>query len=262
MRLLSFLPPDSSTPTAGELREDRVVAFREGTVLDRITTGDRAPADGPSWAFDEVTLLAPIERPPAIFAIGLNYAEHAREVGRAIPEYPFVFTKLPTSSNAPTGQIRRPAVVKQLDYEAELTIVIGADGAIAGYTVANDVSGRDLQRSEPQVTRAKGADTFCPWGPWITTVDEMPDPRGLRITACVNGELRQDANTRDLVFGPEAIVAYLQEVFTLEPGDIILTGTPSGVGTSMKPPRYLEPGDVVRIEIERLGVLEHEIVAA
>ena len=139
---------------------------------------------------------------------------------------------------------------------------MGPGNRIAGYAVANDVSARDLQRSESQWSRAKGFDTSCPWGPWITTTDELDDPRGLAITTHVNGELRQDGNTRDLIFGPEELVAFITEACTLEPGAIILTGTPSGVGEAFDPPRYLQPGDNVRCAIEGLGVLEHRISAS
>ena len=136
---------------------------------------------------------------------------------------------------------------------------MGAGGQIAGYAVADDVSARDLQRREPQWTRAKGADTFCPWGPWITTADEVPDPEALRLHDRVNGELRQDARTTDLIFGPQALVDFIAETITLEPGDLILTGTPSGVGMALDPPQFLDAGDVVRIEIEALGAIEHPI---
>src|SRR5262249_19473303 len=147
------------------------------TVLDRLSRGDRTPAEGPRWALADVTLLAPVPRPRAIFGIGLNYAAHAAETGAEPPQAPIVFMKLPSSSPPPGGPVRCPQVVRRLDYEGELAIVIGGGGEIAGYAVADDVSARDLQRREPQWTRAKGADTFCPWGPWITTADEVPDPQ-------------------------------------------------------------------------------------
>jgi acylpyruvate hydrolase len=150
-------------------------------------------------------------------------------------------------------------VPRRLDYEVELTLVMGPGGKIAGYAVADDISARDLQRREPQWTRAKGADTFCPWGPWITTADEIADPEDLRLTTHVNGELRQDSRTSDLIFGPRALVDFIAEAITLEPGDLILTGTPSGVGMAMDPPRWLASGDVVRCEIEGLGAIEHSI---
>jgi acylpyruvate hydrolase len=262
MRLATFVAPGAEQPRAGEVRGDRVVAFAEGTVLDRLASGDRTAADGAEFALAEVELLAPIPRPRAIFGIGLNYAAHARETGKALPEAPIVFMKLPTSSAPPGGPVRCPAVVRRLDYEVELALVIGDGGAIAGYAVADDVSARDLQGREPQWTRAKGADTFCPWGPWITTADEVPDPEDLRLTCHVNGERRQDSRTSDLIFGPQALVDFIAEAITLEPGDLILTGTPSGVGVAMDPPRYLSAGDVVRCEVERLGAIEHPITAA
>jgi 2-keto-4-pentenoate hydratase/2-oxohepta-3-ene-1,7-dioic acid hydratase in catechol pathway len=259
MRLATFLAPGADPPTAGEVRGDEVVAFASGTVLDRLATGDRDPADGACHALGDVTLLAPVPRPRAIFGIGLNYAEHARETGKEPPEVPLVFMKLPTSSVGPSGPVRCPEVVRRLDYEVELALVMGPANEIAGYTVADDVSARDLQKREPQWTRAKGADTFCPGGPWITTADEVPDAEDLRLTAHVNGELRQDSRTSDLIFGPRALVDFIAEAITLEPGDLILTGTPSGVGQAMDPPRFLQRGDVVRCEIERLGVIEHAI---
>ena len=259
MRLATFLAPGATDPSAGEVRGDEVVAFETGTVLDRLASGDTAPAGGAAYPLGDVTLLAPVPRPRAIFGIGLNYAAHARETGKDLPERPIVFMKLPTSSVGPAGPVRCPAVVRRLDYEVELAVVLGRDGAIAGYAVADDVSARDLQGREPQWTRAKGADTFCPWGPWITTADEVPDPEDLRLTTHVNGELRQDSRTSDLIFGPRALVDFLAEVITLEPGDLILTGTPSGVGQAMDPPQFLAPGDIVRCEVEGLGVIEHPI---
>src|SRR3712207_1668341 len=162
------------------------------TVLDRLASGERGSADGEDWPLAEIELLAPVPRPRAIFGIGLNYAAHARETGKEPPAAPIVFMKLPTSSVGPAGPVVCPPVVRRLDYEVELALVMGADGEIAGYAVADDVSARDLQGREPQWTRAKGADTFCPWGPWITTADEV-DPGDLRLTTHVNGELRQDS---------------------------------------------------------------------
>jgi acylpyruvate hydrolase len=259
VKLATFTTSDG--PRAGEVRGDEVVAFEDGSVLDRLASGDRTPATGRAFALADVTLLAPVPRPRAIFGIGLNYAAHAAEQGVEPPERPIVFMKLPTSSVPPAGPVRRPRVVEELDYEAELVVVMGAGGEIAGFAVADDVSARDLQRTEPQWTRAKGFDTSCPWGPWITTVDELPDANGLRIGSWVNGEQRQDSTTDDLIFGPRELVAFIGDACTLEPGDIILTGTPEGVGMAMSPPQYLSPGDTVRIEIERLGAIEHRIEA-
>jgi 2-keto-4-pentenoate hydratase/2-oxohepta-3-ene-1,7-dioic acid hydratase in catechol pathway len=207
-----------------------------------------------------VELLAPIPEPGSIYAIGLNYAKHIAETGAQTPEQPIVFVKVAGSVTAPGGPVVKPDVVRRLDYEAELTIVIGAGGGIGGFTVANDVSARDLQRREPQWTRAKGADTFCPYGPWITTVDEVgTESPDLQIRSWVNGELRQDSRTSDLIFGCPELVRFIGETCMLRPGDLILTGTPNGVGMGMDPPRFLESGDIVRIEIERLGAIEHPI---
>lgn len=260
MKLATFLPPGATEPRAGQVVGDAVAAFDDGTtVLGRLASSDRSDATGASFPLADVTLLAPVPRPRAIFGIGLNYAAHAAESGRDKPEWPIVFMKLPTSSASPGGPVRCPAVVRRLDYEAELAIVMGAGGEIAGYAVADDVSARDLQRRERQWTRAKGADTFCPWGPWVTTADEVPDAESLRIRSWVNGEPRQDSNTNDLIFGCRALVDFIAQTCTLEPGDLILTGTPSGVGAYLDPPRFLRSGDVVRVEIERLGAIEHAV---
>ena len=164
-----------------------------------------------------------------------------------------------TSAAPPDGDVTCPAVVRRLDYEGELAVVMGPDGTVAGYAVADDLSARDLQGREPQWTRAKGFDGSCPYGPWITTADEVADPEALALRTWVNGELRQDSATSDLIFGIDAVVAFLRETCTLEPGDLILTGTPSGVGMALDPPRFLDSGDVVRIEIEALGTIEHRV---
>jgi 2-keto-4-pentenoate hydratase/2-oxohepta-3-ene-1,7-dioic acid hydratase in catechol pathway len=259
MRLATFIPPGGGGPLAGEVRGEEVHVFLTGTVRDRLASGDLSPAEGTAYPLPDVTLLEPVPRPRAIFGIGRNYAAHAAELGNVLPTQPLVFMKLPTSSVPPAGPVRCPRVVKELDYEAELAVVIGAGGRIAGWAVADDVSARDLQEAEEQWTRAKGFDTSCPWGPWITTVDELADPLGLRIGSWVNGEQRQDANTGDLIFKPQELVDFIAQTCTLEPGDVILTGTPDGVGKGFDPPRYLSDGDVVRVEIERLGSIEHAV---
>jgi 2-keto-4-pentenoate hydratase/2-oxohepta-3-ene-1,7-dioic acid hydratase in catechol pathway len=259
MRLTTFLPPGAERPRAGEVRDGRVVAFDSGTVLERLAGGDREPARGESFALADVELLAPVPQPRAIFGVGFNYAEHARETHYELPTAPVVFTKLPGASAPPSGPVRRPPVVRELDYEVELVLVMGPGAEIAGYAVADDISARDLQQREPQWTRAKGADTFCPWGPWITTADEAPDPDDLWLRSHVNGELRQDGHTSDLIFGPRALIEFISEAISLEPGDLILTGTPSGVGLALDPPQFLAPGDVVRCEVEGLGAIEHAI---
>ncbi len=244
---------------AGEVVGDRVFSFNDPTSVEDVLAKGGQLRSEESWALDEVELLAPVPEPGAIYGIGLNYAAHVAETGGERPEQPIVFTKVPGAAAPPGGPIRCPEVVRRLDYEGELAIVIGAGGAIGGYCVADDVSARDLQRREPQWTRAKGADTFCPFGPWITTLDEVPDPGDLRLRTWVNGELRQDTRTSDLIFGCQQLVDFIAQTCTLMPGDLILTGTPNGVGMGLDPPQFLQSGDVVRIEIERLGAIEHAV---
>ena len=246
---------------AGVVDGDRVTAFEGGqSVLDVLAGRFDGAATGPSYELQHVTLLAPIPEPPTIYAIGLNYARHVAETGATAPEQPIVFVKVLGSVAPPGGPCRLPSRWwKRLDYEGELTIVIGAGGQIAGYCIADDISARDLQRREPLWIRAKGADSFCPFGPWVTTADEVPNAGALRLRTWVNGDLRQDSSTSDLIFGCEEIVAFIAETCTLVPGDLILTGTPSGVGMGLDPPQFLTSGDVVRIEIEGLGAIEHPI---
>ena len=260
MKLATFLPLGGGEPLAGEVRDGGIVAFDPpASVLGLLADGAPSAAGGQAYALDDVVLMAP-HVPRAIFCIGLNYRRHARETGHEPLSAPIVFLKLPSSVAPPGGPVPRPPVVRRLDYEGELAVVMGRDGAVAGYTVADDVSARDLQGREPQWTRAKAADGFCPFGPWVTTADEVPDPQDLRLRTWVNGELRQDARTSDLVFGIDELIGFISETCTLEPGDLILTGTPGGVGMAMDPPQFLVPGDVVAIEIERLGRIEHPVV--
>jgi acylpyruvate hydrolase len=263
VKLATFLSPGTVQPLAGAVDGDRVTAFANGAqVIDVLARGAGAAGREPgseSWPLDAVTLLAPVPEPSTVYAIGMNYAAHIKEMGNEPPAAPVVFVKARGSVAPPGGPIRCPSVVRRLDYEGELVIVMGAGGRIGGYCIADDVSARDLQRREPQWTRAKGADTFCPYGPWITTADEVPDAGNLRLRTWVNGELRQDANTSDLVFGCDELVEFIGQTCTLVPGDLILTGTPNGVGMALDPPQFLGSGDVVRIEIERLGVIQHEV---
>ena len=260
MKLATFTIPSSEEPRSGLVEGDRIRSFGGPDGVRAALASGRAPApDGGEWALGEVTLLAPVPHPGTVYAIGLNYARHVEETGSARPEQPIVFVKVAGSVTAPGGPIRCPEVVERLDYEGELTIVIGADGEIGGFCVADDVSARDLQGREPQWTRAKGADTFCPYGPWITTADEVPDPGDLQLRTWVNGELRQDTRTSDLIFGCDELVAFVAQTCTLAPGDLILTGTPSGVGMAMDPPAWLHSGDTIRIAIEHLGEIEHRV---
>jgi acylpyruvate hydrolase len=261
VKLATFVPSGTDSVHTGAVSGHHVTAFTDGTtVLDRLTSGDTSPARGESWPLSDVRLLAPVPQPRAIYGIGLNYADHVAETGGQAPEAPIVFQKPPTASAPPDGPVRIPEVSRRMDYEGELTIVMGAGGNVAGFAIADDVTARDLQGREPQWTRAKGADTFCPWGPWVTTADEVGDPESLELRTWVNGELRQESSTSNLIFGVSALVRFLMEAITLQPGDLILTGTPSGVGFAMDPPRFLDAGDRVRIEIQHLGAIEHEIV--
>lgn len=262
MKLTTFRPESVSEPLSGIVEGDRVRAFARGTDgVRRVLAGTQdLAADLGSWELAEVQLLAPIPHPGTIFAIGLNYSDHIEEMGHAeVPQWPTVFVKVNTSAVAPGGPIICPAVVRRLDYEGELMVAIGHDGRAAAYCVANDVSARDLQKREPQWVRAKGADTFCPFGPWLTTADEVPDPGNLGLRTWVNGELRQESNTSNLVFGIEQLIDFIGETCTLRPGDLILTGTPGGVGQGMQPPRYLQSGDAIKIEIDLLGSIEHVV---
>lgn len=260
MRLATVLPPGAEAPLAARVTGEAVTAFAAEWTVQRLLASARADwpePDGDTWPLAEVTLLAPVPLPGAIFGIGRNYAAHAKELGNDVPSQPTVFAKLARSSTGPAGPIRIPAAAQFVDYEGELAVVIGAGGKVAGYAVANDVSARDLQFEEGgQWTRGKGPDTFCPWGPWITTADELGDPHDLRLRTWVNGEVRQDATTADLIFQVPRLVAQVAEITALQPGDVILTGTPEGVGWGRDPRVSLQPGDIVRIEIDRLGAIE------
>jgi acylpyruvate hydrolase len=260
VKLATFQPPEGPA-RAGEVVGEVIRAFApELSVLD-VLAGAASDAQHDAWPLEEVELLAPVPEPPTVYAIGLNYAKHIEELGptQPPPEFPMVFVKVRGSVAPPGGPIRCPEVVRRLDYEGELTIVIGQGGRIAGFCIADDLTARDLQGREPQWTRAKGADTFCPLGPWVTTADEVPDPENLQLRTWINGELRQDSSTSDLIFGCQELVQFISQTCTLRPGDLILTGTPSGVGMGLDPPQFLQSGDVVRIEIEGLGQIEHSV---
>lgn len=218
-----------------------------------------------------VTIEAPVLRPPKILAVGLNYRDHVEETGLKMPEIPMIFNKQSTAVIGPGAGIHLPKDSDQLDYEGEFAIVIGkrcrhvpkdkAAGVIAGYTIVNDVSVRDWQFRSATTTMGKSWDTHCPMGPYLVTTDEVPDPHNLQLQTWVNGDLRQNSNTKYLIFNCFDIVEHLSTAFTLEPGDVIPTGTPSGVGIGFTPKRWLKVGDVVRVAIDQLGELENRVVA-
>jgi len=219
----------------------------------------------------EVELLAPIPNPSKVIAIGLNYMDHCREQNIAPPEAPIIFAKFPTSVIGPGAAIRwDPALTRQVDYEVELAVVMGriarrvpaaeALDYVAGYTVCNDVSARDLQFGDKQWVRGKSLDTFCPLGPWLVTRDEIPDPHDLAIRSTVNDQILQDSTTAEMIFGVPQLIEFISRAFSLLPGDVIATGTPDGVGVFRSPQIFLKGGDVVTVEIEGLGQLTNHCV--
>jgi 2-keto-4-pentenoate hydratase/2-oxohepta-3-ene-1,7-dioic acid hydratase in catechol pathway len=230
-----------------------------------------AEAGEGALGLDTVRLLAPIRRPGKIMAIGLNYADHIAESNLGTPEHQVWFSKAPTAANGPYDPIQVPKVSQALDYEAELVAVIGqggrhigreaAAGAVFGWCCGNDATERAWQHRTPQWVLGKSFDTHAPFGPWITTADEVADPHTLDIRCLVNGEVRQSSNTRHLVFDVWAQIEHLSQAMTLEPGDLIFTGTPGGIGAAMKPMQFLKAGDRVRVEIEGLGALDNPCAA-
>ena len=242
--------------TAGKTAQDALQALIA-------TDSERIP-------LNQVTLLAPIPRPGKFLGIGLNYADHIGETGLEKPEYPTFFTKQGSCINAHGAAIHCPKVSDKVDYEGELAFVIGkrcrhvsveqAASVIAGYTICNDVTVRDWQVRSPTWTLGKSFDTHGPLGPWLVTADAIADPHNLNLKTWVDDELRQNANTGEMLFDCYEQIAYLSQAMTLEPGDVITTGTPSGVGVKMKPRGYLKPGQVVRIEIEGIGTLQNPVI--
>jgi len=214
----------------------------------------------------DVTLLAPVLKPSKVIAIGLNYMDHCRESGTEPPSTPVIFTKFSTAIIGPGATIRwDPALTSKVDYEAELAVVFGkttrrvsedeALDYVAGYTNANDVSARELQRGDGQWVRAKSLDTFCPLGPSLVTADEIPDPQVLDIRSVLNGQVMQESNTKEMIFSVSYLIAFASRAFTLLPGDVLITGTPHGVGAGRNPPVFLKDGDTISIEVEGLGRL-------
>lgn len=232
---------------------------------------ERAHEEGLLARRGDVRLVAPVPRPGKLIAIGLNYRDHAAESKMPIPERPVVFSKFTTSVVGPNDAVILPQASAQVDYEAELAVVIGrrakrvteesALDYVLGYTNINDVSARDFQFADGQWQRGKSCDTFAPMGEWIVTTDEVPDPHRLSIKLRLNGETMQDSNTDQLIFGVHELIAFLSETITLEPGDVIATGTPPGVGFARRPPVFLKDGDVMEVEIEKLGTLRSRVLA-
>lgn len=258
--------------------EDVVASGFSGTMLDLIAgwpanadTIRKATESGQRIALASVKLCAPVQRPGKIFAIGLNYADHIEESKMETPAHQVWFTKAQTSVNGPYDPILIAKAGPFVDYEAELVAVIGKGGRniskedapahVFGYCVGNDVTERFWQHRTPQWSLGKSFDTHAPIGPWITTSEEAGDPHALDLRCFVNGERRQDSNTSHLVFNIWEQIAHLSQAMTLEPGDLIFTGTPGGIGAAMDPRQFLKPGDIVRCEIDKLGAIEASLVA-
>jgi acylpyruvate hydrolase len=260
-----------------EAGESALASIREaaGYVREGLGAGGQAEGlrrDGVVFTLSEVTLKAPIPRPGKLILLGLNYRDHAEETGQKIPEVPTLFAKYSNSVVGPGAAILIPRVTEQVDYEAEFAFVIGRRGHsipaeraldfVAGYTIVNDVSARDYQFVTSQWMVGKTFDTHCPMGPALVLKDEIPDPHDLDICLSIDGEVLQKSNTKQLIFKIPETVEYLSQVMTLEPGDVISTGTPAGVGFTRKPPRWLRPGETVRVDIAGLGVLENPVAKA
>lgn len=220
----------------------------------------------------DVEVLAPIPRTRKnIVCLGLNYSEHVKEFGSSIPKYPIFFTKPPTSIIGPNASILFPKNTKEVDFEAELAFIFGKRGKdvpkekayeyVAGYTVFNDVTARDIQRRHGQWFKGKGLDTFAPMGPYLVTKDEVPDPHNLNISLELDGVMMQNSNTRNMIFKIPSLVRFISMDMTIEPGDIVATGTPSGVGYTRKPPVYLNPGNIVKISLEKVGILQNRVIS-
>nr|WP_164219571.1 fumarylacetoacetate hydrolase family protein [Virgibacillus sp. YIM 98842] len=226
--------------------------------------------DNISFNRETVTLSAPNPSPSKIICIGKNYLDHAMEMGGEVPDYPMLFAKFTNSIIGPEDNIEKPNVTEKLDYEVELAVVIGKEASnvseakalnhVAGYTLANDTSARDLQKRTSQFLQGKTLDNSTPIGPWIVTPDEIGDPSNLSIRSLVNGEERQSSNTSKLIFNIPYLISFISKLITLNPGDIILSGTPDGVGAGMSPPQFLKDGDTVTLEIEKIGIMENKVI--
>jgi 2-keto-4-pentenoate hydratase/2-oxohepta-3-ene-1,7-dioic acid hydratase in catechol pathway len=254
----------------GRVEDGKVVPMGP-SLVDWLAYGTQGIATGTPRPLADVRLLAPVPRPGKILCVGLNYRDHAKETGQAIPTEPVLFSKYASSVVGPGADVLVPPEAGKVDYEAELAVVIGrrasrvvAAGAldhVAGYACANDVSSRSLQFLSSQWLLGKAIDTFLPLGPYLVTAEEVPDPQALGIRCRVNDELLQSSSTGQMVFGVAELVSYASRTITLEPGDLLVTGTPSGVGMAADPPRFLQPGDRMRVEIDGLGELDNTVRA-
>lgn len=283
MKFVTF-QRSGSAPEPGALAGEKVVSLRGAGFADMLAVaaaGDDAVAQAEAWMarapsdsaspLSAVKLLAPIPRPPKLICVGLNYRDHAIESKMEIPKVPTIFNKFPNVVIGPGDPIVLPKVSKQPDYEAEFAFVIGKGGRniaadhwkehVFGYTMVNDVSARDYQMATTQWLMGKTFDTFAPMGPCIVTADEIADPHALDISLEIGGERLQQSNTRELIFKIPELIEFISAVVTLEPGDVVITGTPAGVGFARKPPRYLKAGDEVVIRVEGIGELRNPCVA-
>lgn len=276
MKLVSFSAADGRIRPGALIEKDTKVVDLSGSCADALAAiaADVTSVDAPSAAtlgIDEVRLHAPLANPPRVFAIGLNYRDHAKESGMEVPKTPVVFFKLTTSIIGPGENIVLPKNSTEPDYEAEFAFVIGKGGYripaaawrehVYGYTIVNDVSARDVQFATSQWSMSKSFPTFCPMGPAIVTADEIADPHQLAIGLSIDGEALQNSNTRELVFGIPQLIEHLSSITPLLPGDVVSTGTPPGVGLGRTPRRWLKPGETVTVTIEGLGSLTNPVVA-
>jgi 2-keto-4-pentenoate hydratase/2-oxohepta-3-ene-1,7-dioic acid hydratase in catechol pathway len=284
VKLITFRRKAGGAPEPGALQENTVYPLSPLGYADAesfIAAGDKAlqaaralmaAGKGGSLPAADVQLLSPLLHPPRIFCVGLNYVDHAAESKMVVQAVPTIFMKLASGITGPDSDVVLPANSTQPDYEAELAVVIGRRASnvtrenwrecVFGYTILNDVSARDVQLATSQWTLGKSFPTFCPMGPWVVTADELTDPHSLDVRLTIDGETMQQANTRDLIFDIPAVLGYISAIVALEPGDIVSTGTPQGVGLGRTPPRWLRPGEEVAIEISGIGRLMNRTVAA
>ena len=259
---------DLAAASDGRLPPDMLTFLRQGEPALQLArqVAENGTASTP---VSDVTLLAPIPNPSKIVAIGLNYMDHCREQNVKPPERPIIFAKFSTAVVGPGATIRwDPALTQQVDYEVELGVVMGRTARrvpaaealdyVAGYTICNDVTARDLQHGDRQWVRGKSLDTFCPLGPWLVTREEVPDPQDLSLRCTLNGQVMQDSTTAEMIFGVAYLIEFISRAFTLLPGDVIATGTPHGVGVFRSPQVFMKDGDVVTVEVEGLGQLTND----